>query len=100
MRPVRYITDEEENFRMEPMKGLEGVSFIKRDPVEPEPVGTLVAMVFRITGYQQDCDGSLMAKLEKVDSEGRGTGLTINNILLYPECSWVVDDPDLCKDKP
>lgn len=63
MRPANKITAESENFR------LEG-GFIKRDPVEPEPVGTIVLKVFRVTGYDSDCDGSLMARMENIDSQG------------------------------
>lgn len=35
MRPIREVTAEEENFRMEPVGG--GFAVIRRDPVEPEP---------------------------------------------------------------
>jgi hypothetical protein len=63
MRLLREITAEEENFRIE-RRGMFNV--IKRDPVEPEPVGTIVLLPFEITGYDQDCDGSLMARMENL----------------------------------
>jgi hypothetical protein len=65
----------------------------RRDPVEPVPVGTYVAMVFRVTGYDQDCDGSLMARLENVDADGKSTGWEESAIGMYPNCTWIVDRP-------
>ncbi len=65
MRKIRKISAEEENFRLESM-GVPGRIFIKRDPVEPEPVGTIVLKPMRVVGYDQDCDGSLMARLELI----------------------------------
>lgn len=66
MRPIRDI-DEEENFRIERRGGF---NVIKRDPVKPEPEGTIVLLPFRITGYDPDCDGSLMARLENLFKSG------------------------------
>lgn len=68
MRPIRKITAEEENFRMVPFLPEQPDRFVtpKRDPVEPEPVGTILLLPFRITGYDQDCDGSLMGRLENL----------------------------------
>ena len=63
MRAVREITAEMENFRIETLGGL---NVIKRDPVEPEPVGTIILMPMRVMGYDRDCDGSLMARLEMI----------------------------------
>jgi len=83
MRPVREITVEEENFRVES-------SIIKRNPVEPEPVGTIVLMAFRVTGYDQDFDGSLMARIEQLDNDGNTTGWELKNIGLYPTTDLVV----------
>ena len=94
MRKVREITAEEENFRTEPWIG-ESIRIVKKDPIEPEPVGTIVLFPFRIVGYDQDCDGSLMARLEAVDLDGETTGWTVNHIGLYPNSSFVVSLEEL-----
>lgn len=88
---IPEITAERENFRMEEF--LPGVERIRRDPVEPVPVGTCIAMVFRVTGYDQDCDGSLMARVEHVDRHGDATGWEETRIGLYPDTDVVVDGP-------
>ncbi|MCP4898870.1 MAG: hypothetical protein GY906_18010 [bacterium] len=76
---------EEENFRMEPaFSDTPRIQFVKRDPVEPEPVGFIVLMAFRITGYDQDCDGSLMARAEQIDKDGNATGWGSTHIGLHP----------------
>lgn len=91
MRPIREITAEEEKFRVEPLAGTNGkFATIKRDGVEPEPVGTIVLMAFRVTGYDKDCDGSLMARLEHIDKTGDTTGWTPSHLGLYPNCDLVV----------
>ena len=89
MRPAREITEKEENFRTERM---EGTPFLvsRRDPVEPEPVGTVVLMAFRITGYDRDCDGSLMARLDRIDKGGEETGWSPDKIGLFPDSTVVV----------
>lgn len=92
MKAMPVITAEQENFRLEPVG--ENVSVIRRDPVEPVPVGTYVAQVFRVTGYDPDCDGSLMARLEGVDQAGEATGLEHNFIGLNPDSFVVLDSPD------
>ena len=89
MRPVRYITAEEENFRTVPFVGTNMVT-TRRDPIKPEPEGTIVLMAFRVTGYDQDCDGSLMARLEQIDKHGDCTGWDPTQIGLYPETDLVV----------
>lgn len=96
MRPVREITAEEENFRLED-RGIPGMSMIKRDPIEPEPVGTLILMAFRIVGYDKDCDGSLMARLEQVEMSNpkETTGWEVHNIGLYPQTDLVVTEEEL-----
>jgi hypothetical protein len=88
MRPVREITAEEENFRTEPIRGT-NAAMLKCDPVEPEPVGTIVVMAFRVTGYDPDCDGSLMARLEHIDRDGEPTGWEPTNLGLYPNTGLV-----------
>jgi len=92
IRPIREITAQEENFRLEPAG--ENVKVIKRDPVEPVPVGSLVVMLFQVTGYDPDCDGSLMARLARVDNEGEFSGLELNCIGLTPDSTLVVDTPE------
>lgn len=97
MRPVREITAEEENLRTEVFykdKSRE-CSFIKRDPIEPEPVGTIIVMAFRIVGYDKDCDGSLMARLECINKKGESTGWEPNGIGLYPDTDLVITQEEL-----
>ena len=89
MRPVRQITAEEENFRLEPIGGARRAA-IRRDPIEPEPVGTIVLMAFRVTGYDPDCDGSLMARVEHIDKDGEPTGWEPTHLGLYPDADLVV----------
>lgn len=88
MRPVRDISAIE-NFRVEAILGSRFVT-PRRDSIEPEPVGTIVAMAFRITGYSRDCDGSLMARFEAIDNQGNATGWEPKNIGLYPDTDLVV----------
>jgi hypothetical protein len=87
MRPVREITAEEENYRAVPMGPFD---VVRRDPVEPEPVGTIVLTAFRIVGYDPDCDGSLMARLEQIDKDGKSTGWRQDAVPLYPDTELVV----------
>lgn len=93
---MREITAEEENFRTVPF--AEGPDFravtTRRDSVEPEPVGTYIVMCFRVTGYDPDCDGSLMARLEHVDRHGKTTGWEPTHLGLYPDTDLVISDPD------
>lgn len=74
------------------MPGLPAVT-IKRDSVEPVAVGTYVVKVFRVTGYDRDCDGSLMARLACVDLHGDETGWEPDAIDIYPDSTLVVDNP-------
>jgi hypothetical protein len=90
MRPVREITAEEENFRVVPHPNSLNVRVIRRDSIEPEPVGTIVLCAFRIVGYDPDCDGSLMARMEEIDMNGETTGLNLKHHGLYPETELVV----------
>jgi hypothetical protein len=101
MRPARAITAEEENFRTEPMfpddPALAGMDVIKRDPVQPEPIGTIVLKAFRVIDYDRDCDGSLMARLENIESDGEATGWEVGQIGLYPSSTLVVDSVEELK---
>jgi hypothetical protein len=94
IRRVPEVTAEAENFRLEPVPGLRAVR-PRRDPVEPVPTGSYVVMVFRVTGYDRDCDGSLMARLENVSADGEVTGWNPSHLGLYPNSTWVTDGPDL-----
>lgn len=96
MRTAREISAEEENFRIEPMAASGRFFFVRRDPVEPEPVGAIVLLAFRVTGYDQDCDGSLMARLDAVDMEDvEETGMSLDSVGLYPTTTLVVTEDEL-----
>jgi hypothetical protein len=106
MRKLKEITAEEENFRVEELKDVPGISVLRRDSIEPEPVGTIVLMPFRIIGYDRDCDGSLMARLvglsvcnEKMCDSRSGRvdrgGRVKTNTGLYPENTLVVTEEEL-----
>lgn len=92
IRRVPEITAEHENFRVEQHPDLY-LNRILRDPVEPVPVGTIVALIFRVDGYDQDCDGSLMARLARIDAGGNITGWRAKRIGLHPDDAWVLDGP-------
>jgi hypothetical protein len=92
LKRIKEITAEEENFRVEQHDS--GFNVIRRDSIKPLPEGSLVAKVFRITGYDRDCDGSLMARMESVDKEGGATGWTVKAIGLHPDSTWQMDSPD------
>lgn len=98
---IKQSTTEEENFRVEPRGMNCRVPVIRRDPVEPVPVGSFIVTCFKVVGYDQDCDGSLMARLENVNVEGRSTGWVANYLGLYPSTDYVVEHPrdllDLCE---
>ena len=66
---------------------------LRRDPVKPVPEGTYVACIFRVTGYDPDCDGSFMARIEQVDSNGKATGWEATHLGLYSTCEVVLDGP-------
>ena len=96
MKKVREITADEENFRIEPDEAMPRIGFIKRDPIEPEPIGTIVIKAFRVTGYDQDCDGSLMARLENIDFEElEPNGWEVTHVGLYPATSLVVSESEI-----
>jgi hypothetical protein len=77
MRKIRRITGGEEGFRLEQYG-----SFMvpRRNPVELEPAGTIVLLPFKVAGYDEDCDGSLMARLDNITMEGEKTGWSPNHI--------------------
>jgi len=93
MRPVREITAKEENFRTERLYGT-SYDVIKRDPIQPEPIGTIVLKAFRITGYDRDCDGEMLARMECIDNKLRETGWEVNCMGLYPRTTIVVTEKE------
>jgi hypothetical protein len=95
VKPVPDISDQQ-NARVEPFADCLGFNAVtvRRDPVEPVPVGTIIAFAFRVTGYDPDCDGSLMARLEHIDFDGEATGWEPNCLGLYPDGAVILDDPD------
>jgi hypothetical protein len=98
MRLARNITADEENFRVENKATLpngDTVGVVKRKAVEPEPIGTIVLLAFKITGYDPDCDGSLMARLENIGLDGHVTGLELNCMGIYPTTDLVVTETEL-----
>lgn len=82
MRSIREVTAEEENFRTEPFVGS-NCRIIRRDFVKPEPEGTIILLPFKIVGYDKDCDGSAMARLENIELNGDDTGWSVSHIGLY-----------------
>lgn len=98
MRPAREITSEDENHRFidmmtgGPVTDATRATTSRRDGVEPEPVGTLVVKMFRVTGYDPDCDGSLMARLDNIGVDGQSTGWEADCLGLYPDSTWVIED--------
>ena len=98
MRKIREVTSEEENFRLEPMFSNSAIDarMVKRNSVEPEPIGTIVLLPFKIVGYDKDCDGSLMARLENIELDSfEETGWNESNIGLYPNDGFVVTKKEL-----
>jgi hypothetical protein len=93
------VTAEQENYRsVDLMTGKPATAttrFVtsKRDGVEPVPVGTYVAMVFEVVGYDPDCDGSLMARLRHCDRHGESTGWEPTHLGLYTDTDVVLDGP-------
>lgn len=93
IRRVPEITAGQENARLVPFVPGTQVFTLKKDPVEPVPPGTLVALIFRVEGYDQDCDGSLMARLGRIHADGGETGWHPTALSLSPDCTWVIDSP-------
>ena len=92
MRPVRDVS-KEENYRVQVIGP--GMTETVREPVEPEPVETLVFLPFRITGYDTQRDGTCTARLEHVSVEGDSMGGEVNGIALRPNSALVVSDDDI-----
>lgn len=66
------------------------------NPIKP-PVGSYVAMVFRVTGYDPDCgetpETATMARLEQVDLDGETTGWETKQVGLYDTTDRVLSEP-------
>jgi hypothetical protein len=89
---MHFVPKVDDNFQLVEAPGMAAnVRRIRRDFVEPVPVGTLLACVFRVTGYDRDFDGSAMVRLEQIDQEGQPSGWEPTNLDLAPD-SWVVLD--------
>ena len=94
MRFIREITAKEENFRGEPLFPGNKALQIKRDFVEPEPIGTVILIPFRISGYGKDCDGSALATLTAIDNNFEETGWRPDCIGLYPSSGLIVSEQE------
>ena len=90
MRPVNTV---ETNFRLEPAGGF--LTRVKHDFVPPEPVGSLILIPFRITGYDSDCDGSAMVRMENINNEGESSGWTVDSITIDGTSALVVSEEEL-----
>lgn len=93
MRPVTDISGRD-NARIEHRGPFD---VVRRDPVEPEPAGTIVLMAFRIVGYDRDCDGSLMGRFEHIDKNGEATGWEPSSVGVDAETGLVVAGDELRK---
>lgn len=66
------------------------------DQLKP-PVGSYVAMVFRVTGYDPDCgetpETATMARLEHVGLDGETSGWEVSQVGLYGTHDRVLNDP-------
>jgi len=94
MRFPREVTAKQEDFRVEELKGTPAGT-VRRGLVKPEPEGTFVLKPFRIAGYDRDCDGSALARLDAIDWEGRATGAEMKGIGLHPGNAFVISELEL-----
>lgn len=87
-----------ENWREVPVPGWPGMVTGHVDPIRPVPVGAVVALMFRVTAYDTDCDGSQMARLERINNIGEGLGSTLDHLTLAPNDTVRLTDPsELCQ---
>ncbi len=94
MRPVRDVS-KEENYRVQVIGP--GMTETVREPVEPEPGGTLVLLPFRIAGYDTQSDGTCTARLEHINMDGSATGGGASGIVLRPTSALVVAEGEMPK---
>ena len=92
MRPLKDVS-KEENFR--PQVIGPGMVTTMRTPVEPEPVGSIVLVPFRITGYEVDDNGNCKALLEQVNAEGETNGWKPEPRRLQTSDTLVVEKDEL-----
>lgn len=92
MRPVRDVS-KEENYRVQVIGP--GMTETVREPVEPEPVGTLVLLPFRVAGYDTQRDGTCTARLEHINTDGSATGGEASDIALRPTSALVVAEEEI-----
>ena len=92
MRPVRDVS-KEENYRVQVIGP--GMTETVREPVEPEPVGSLVLLPFRVVGYDTQRDGTCMARLEHINTDGSAAGGEAGGIALRPTSALVVAEEEL-----
>ena len=92
MRPVRDVS-KEENYRVQVIGP--GMTETVREPVEPEPVGTLLLLPFRVVGYDTQGDGSCTARLEHINTDGSATGGQASGIALRPTSALVVAEEEI-----
>jgi len=100
MRKIREISDEEDNFRTVPFfnDGNHQMFTFKRDSIKPEPEGTVILLPFRIVGYDPDCDGSLMARLDNLyfyDGSLEDSGWSPSKLGLSIGAGFVVTEDEL-----
>ena len=92
MRPVRDVS-KEENYRVQVIGP--GMTETVRESVEPEPVGTLVLLPFRVVGYDTQRDGTCTARLEHINTDGSATGGEASGIALRPTSALVVAEEEI-----
>ena len=92
MRPVRDVS-KEENYRVQVIGP--GMTETVREPVEPEPVGSLVLVPFRVAGYDTQRDGTCTARLEHINTDGSAAGGEASGIALRPTSALVVSEEEL-----
>lgn len=92
MRPVRDVS-KEENYRVQVIGP--GMTETVREPVEPEPVGSLVLLPFRVVGYDTQDDGTCTARLEHINTDGSATGGQASGIALRPASALVLAEGEI-----
>ncbi len=92
MRPLKDVS-KEENFR--PQVIGPGMVTTMRTPVEPEPVGSIVLVPFRVTGYEVDDNGNCKARLEQVNAKGDTNGWKPEARWLQSQDALVVEQDEL-----
>lgn len=66
----------------------------------PAPMGSYVAMVFRVVGYDADSDAERtpLAKLENVDFDGNALGWNPDRLILAEDNAFVLENlDDICE---